>query len=68
MSISRNEFVEILSGCDPSEDGLLSFTKSILEQDGQASEPLTLGEYVLLEKLGADGGGVVFKAEHRRIK
>ena len=33
-----------------------------------APHPLVVGDYVVLEKIGAGGMGVVFKAEHRRMK
>ena len=32
------------------------------------SKGLVLGNYVLLDKIGAGGGGMVFKAQHRRMK
>jgi len=34
----------------------------------EAPTPLVVGDYVVLEKVGAGGMGVVFKAQHRRMK
>ncbi len=34
----------------------------------EEATPLVVGDYVVLEKLGAGGMGVVFKAQHRRMK
>lgn len=38
---------------------------AIYNQDGT---PLTLGNYVLQDKIGSGGMGVVYKAQHRRMK
>lgn len=45
---------------------LTSFQASVLYHE--KPEPLILGNYVLQEKIGSGGMGVVYKAQHRRMK
>ena len=45
---------------------LTSFQAGTIYNQDQV--PLTLGNYILQDKIGAGGMGVVYKAQHRRMK
>ncbi len=77
--LTKQQAIDVISGLPAAQNSQQDFAKALIRSNqltkfqatavyqGKA-QSLVFGEYVVLDKIGAGGMGVVFHAQHRRMK